>query len=123
MDNDVKNLILASLKEIQNDVKDIHLIEHELKRITEFIDNSPQFIVNTVKNNSDLADELNKRALEKTKAYLNTQEARDSLKKIIDEEIKKTKNKELLWFMLKLMGVFGTILTIVFSVMIKWYFQ
>lgn len=119
MDSKVTELILEKLKEIQHDTSKINVIEHDLLRLKQAEAKLGETIVNTVKNNSELNDTFNQRALEKTKAYLNTDEARKSL----DSHVQDVLDKIILKLLLKWLAIQGTILVAIFSMIVDWLIE
>ena len=111
-----EDLILSILNEIQNDTRGIDLIKNDIEELKQFKNENESLILKTVRNNSDLSDELNKRALKDVKNYLNTDESRLQL----EERVRNVMDKVFLKLLLKWLGIQGTILSVIFAAIVKW---
>lgn len=108
--------MLRILKEVQEDTKKVTLLVHDMEELKQFKTNSRDMIIDTVRNNSDLADEFSNRALIKVKAYLDSNQARDNL----EVRVKDTIDKQMLKVLLKWLAIQGSILMVVFGGLITW---
>lgn len=131
-----QNEILAILQKIQKNTETVPVIQEKLDKLEEFEREHPHTTIELVKNNRELDNIFAASALSRFKSYLDSEEARKKLSVNTIKEIKAYLNdndtgkkqilalisdyfrSEYLRATMWLLGVFGTVLSIVFTIIV-----